>query len=137
LAAKLFWLRPSGAASWLSPEEVVARLKKVFDHVSADHEGARKLGDRFVSKYRMLLQAGLGAKNSTPLEIVERQWRDAVIVQAWDVSASTVPFQIVVKSEHRLELVFPAKAPFQEKRRAAEKAAVALGYAIEHFDPEE
>src|SRR5438445_13817813 len=73
LAAKIFRLRPSDPASWLSPAEVVAQLRKVFDHVSADTEGARKLGDRFLSKYRMLLQAGLGDKNSTPLEIVERQ----------------------------------------------------------------
>ena len=137
MAAKIFRLRASDGASWLSPAEVVARLKTVFDHVSADPEGARKLGDRFVSKYRRLLQAGLGDKNSTPLETVERQWRDAVIVQASDVSASTAPFQVVVKSAHHLELMFPAKAPFQKKRRAAEKAARALGYAIEHFDPDE
>jgi hypothetical protein len=137
LAVKIFWLRPSDGARWHTPNEVAARLTKVFDHVSAEREEARILGERFVDRYRALLQAGLGDQSSPPLEVIERQWNGALMLRAWDDSKTTAPIEFIVQTEHKLELRFPPKCPFQTKRRSAEKIASALGYTIEHFDPSE
>ena len=136
MATKVFWLRPTEEGRWHSPEEVVGRLTKVFDHVSADREEARILGENFIRTYRKLLGAGLGFGDSTPLHQVEHQWSEALVLRARDDSGATAPFEVVVRTEDTLELRFPSKTPFQKKRRSAEKVAKALGYAIEHFDPE-
>jgi hypothetical protein len=136
LAVKIFWLKPNDAA-WLSPDEVVARLRDCFDNVTEDREAARMLGDRFLKTYRALIEAGHGDEESTPLDVVERQWRDAILVKVSDNTGAAASFEVMVQNEYRLELVFPAKAAFQKKRRAAEKMAKALGYEIEHFDPAE
>ena len=105
----------------------------MFDHVSADREEARVLGIQFLNTYRALLE--LGDKNSTPLEVIERQWRDALVVRVSDDAEATAPVEVIVKTEDTLQLKFPAKAPFNKKHRSAEKLAGALGYTIEHFDP--
>lgn len=95
------------------------------------------MGNKFVSGYRALMEAGLGDASSTPLDVVERQWRDAVLLCVSDDSEATAPFEVVVRSEDRLELRFPPKTSFQKKRRSAEKAATVLEYTIEHFDIED
>ena len=134
MARKVFWLHPCDGACWHSPDEVVRRLTSVFDHVSADREEARILGKSFLSTYRALLE--LGDKNATPLEVVERQWTDALVLRVSDDSDASAPFEVIVLTEDTLRLKFPPKAPFQNKRRSAEKMAKALGYTIEHFDPD-
>jgi hypothetical protein len=134
LANKVFWLRPPDGACWHSPDEVVRRVANVFDHVSADRDEACALGKSFLSTYRALLE--LGDKNATPLEVVERQWSDALVLRVSDDSEATAPIEVVVMTEDTLQLKFPPKASFQKKRRSAEKFAQALGYVIEHFDPD-
>lgn len=135
MAAKVFWLHPTDRACWHSPDEVVRRLSTVFDHVSADREEARVLGQKLLNTYRALLESG--DKNATPLEVVERQWSDALVLRVSDDSEATAPIEVVVMTEDTLRLKFPPKAPFQKKRRSAEKVAEALGYTIEHFDPDD
>jgi hypothetical protein len=135
LAAKVFELRPCDGACWHSPDEVVRRLTGTFDHVSADRDEARILGEKFLSTYLALLE--LGNNDSTPLEVVKRQWNGAIVVRVSDDSAGTAPFEAVVLTDDTLRLQFPPKAPFQNKRRSAEKVAKALGYVIEHFDPDD
>jgi len=134
LARKVFWLHPRDGAYWHSPDEVVRRLTGVFDHVSADREEARILGNSFLRTYRALLE--LDNKNATPLEVVERQWSDALVLRVSDESDATAPVEVVVMTEDTLRLKFPPKASFPKKRRSAEKLAKALGYIIEHFDPD-
>jgi hypothetical protein len=134
LANKVFWLRPSDGGCWHSPDEVVRRVTNVFDHVSADREEARALGKSFLSTYRALLE--LGDKNATPLEVVERQWSDALVLRVSDDLEPTAPIEVVVMTEDTLRLKFPPKAAFQKKRRSAEKLAQALEYVVEHFDPD-
>jgi hypothetical protein len=111
------------------------RLTIVFDHVSADRDEARILGESFLSTYRDLLK--LGNSDATPLDVVERQWNGAIVLRVSDDSATTAPIKMVVMTDDALRLQFPPKAPFQTKRRSAEKMAKALGYAIEHFDPDD
>jgi hypothetical protein len=135
LAAKVFWLRPCDGACRHSPDEVVRRLTGTFDHVSADRDEARILGDKFLSTYRALLE--LGNNNSMPLDVVERQWNGAIVVRVSDDSAATAPFEVVVLTDDILRLQFPPEAPFQKKRHSAEKMAKALGYVIEHLDPDD
>jgi hypothetical protein len=137
LPAKVFWLHPCNGGTWRSPDEVLARLSAAFDHVKADRNEARSMGEKFLKTYRALMEYGLGDANSVPLEVVERQWRDAVLLDVSDNSEATAEFQVIVRSEHKLELQFPVKSPYQKKRRSAEKAAKALDYTIEHFDVED
>lgn len=133
---KVFWLQAKDPDGWLPPRTVVARLQAAFDHVETDWEVGRLLVESFVSKYRLLIKAGPGNANSTPLEVVERRWRDAVVVRVWDDADRTAPVEVVVQTGHRLELRFAPKTAFQRKRRTAQKIATALGYGIEHFDPD-
>jgi hypothetical protein len=134
---KVFWLQPHDGDGWLSPGDVVARLRSAFDNLRVDREAARALGEDVVGKYRRLVDAGLRHQGSVAVDVFERRWRDAVIVRAWDDAETTAPFEAVVKTEDRLELRFPPKMHFQRKRRTAEKVAAALGYRILHFDPED
>ncbi len=133
MATKVFWLHPGDGGCWHSPGDVVSLLASVFDHVSPNREEAHTVGQRFLSSYRALLE--LGNTNATPLEVVERQWKDAIVLRVWDDSGATAAVEVVVKTEDTLQLQFPPRASFQKKRRSAEKMAHALGYVIEHFDP--
>lgn len=134
---KVFWLSAKEPANWLSPKLAVDRLSNAFDHVTTDWEAGRQFGAEIISTYQRILEAGLEGQTSTPLEVVEREWRDAVVLRGWDDSDATAPFEVVLNTEGQLKLKFAPKTPFQKKRRTAEKVAAALGYQIEHFDPDD
>jgi hypothetical protein len=134
---KVFWLHPAAAGGWLSPAEVVERLRAVFDSVSADRDEGRELGELYVNLYRAMRAAGVGASDSAPVETVERQWSDAVVIRAADAGESSAPFETLVRRDYRLELRFARGTHFRRKQRAAAKAAAALGYVVDCFEPEE
>jgi hypothetical protein len=137
LAAKVFWLRPKEGCRWHSPADVVVKLGEVFEAVTIDRDEAIRIGRQFVDTYALLLKSGRGCTSSPPLEVVERQWRDAVVLRVSDGGDAGAPFEVVVCTEDKLRLGFASKTPVQKKRRSAEKAAAALEYDIEYFDPDE
>ena len=134
---KAFSIQPTGTGPWLSPKEVVSRLAGTFDRFKADAEAGRSFGENFVNKYRQLLAVGLGDESSIPLEVVERQWCEAVLVTAADDSEETAPFYAYVQTEHPLELRFGGDTSYEQQRRSADKVALALGYSVEEVDPDE
>lgn len=113
MAVKVFWVRPDGA-TFLPPKQVIVRLRKAFSYVSVDREAGRKLGEQFVDTYRSLLEAS-GDRNSTPLEVVERQWRDAAVVCVSDESDAIAPAEFVLRTADKLELRFALKSPLFQK----------------------
>jgi hypothetical protein len=112
-------------------------LTKAFDEINADETAAREFGRNFVDKYRQLLAAGLGDSTSTPLELVECQWRDAILVFGKDKSRENAPFQVYVQTESPMELRFDGESTYHQRRRTATKIATALEYSVEEFDPNE
>ena len=130
---KLFWLSPADGQAWLSPQQVVERWSEAFARVTADADAARPLGERFLARYRALLAAGQG-HNPTPLEVVERQWAGALVVEVWIDAAAPPAFRVVVCTDHRLELQFGRGVPPRKRRGLATAAAKALGYRVETVD---
>jgi hypothetical protein len=133
----VFRLQPSDASRWHTPHAVVECLTTAFDEINADEKAGREFGRNFVDKYRQLLAAGLGDSTSTPLELVERQWRDAILVFGRDNSKENAPFHVYVQTESPMELRFDGESTYQQRRRTAKKIATALEYAVEELDPDE
>ncbi len=131
---KVFWLRPADDESWLAPSDVVERLRGAFDHLVADEEEGLGYADIYVSTYRRMREAGIGPPDAPPVELVEREWRDAVVVRAGDDGAATAAFEVLVRRGYRLEPRFAAGTHFRRKQRTAAKAAQALGYVVDCLD---
>jgi hypothetical protein len=132
---KVFRLHPADDQGWLVPATVVERLRGAFDHVVADEEEGLGYAAIYVSTYRSMRAAGVGPPDATPVELVERQWRDATVIRAGDDAAGTAPFEVLVRREYRLELRFATGTHFRRKQRTAAKVASALGYVIDCLDP--
>jgi hypothetical protein len=128
---KIFRLSPGADQAWLEPADVVERLRGAFDHVNADEEEGREYAAMYVGTYRRMREAGLGGPGAASIEEVERQWRDAVVVRAGDDDEAGAPFEALLRREYRLELRFATGAHFGRRRRAARKAAAALGYLVD------
>jgi hypothetical protein len=129
----VYWLSAAEGNAWLSPEDVVNRLRAAFDHVLVDRDAGQALAQQFLAKYRKLEEAGLGV-NAIPLREVERQWSVTLLVQAWDDSGPTARFQTVVRVDHYLQLHFAPKTASVRKRRTIKKVADALGYRAVPID---
>src|SRR5262249_38671080 len=133
---KVYWLMPLEGQPWLTPEEVVARLEAAFPRARFSAEAAQERGQRFLAKYRALLAADPQHGNATPLEVVERQWSGALLVEVWADPEGVARFQTVAFTEHRLELEFGKGMPARGRRGLANDAAKALGYWLEAVDGE-
>jgi hypothetical protein len=134
---KVFRLLPSDTSQWHTPHEVVSLLTKAYDEIEADENAGREFGEKFIDKYRQLLAAGLGDSTSTPLDVVERQWRDTILVFGRDQSIETAPFYVYVQTESPMELGFDGESTYHQRRRTAKKMATTLEYTVEEFDPDE
>jgi hypothetical protein len=128
---KIFRLRPDTGGEWLAPADIVERLRAAFDHADADEEEGREYAAIYVSTYQRMLEAGVGAPGAAPVEAIERQWRDAVVVRARDDGEATAPFEALLRREYRVELRFAAGTHFKRRQRTAQKAAAALGYVVD------
>jgi hypothetical protein len=131
---KIYFLTPSDGDDWLSPEEVAERLRASFAHVDVSAEAARKQGGELISKYRTLVQAGLGSANSTSLEELDRRWSGALSVVAWVDDDRAEWFSTVACKGYRLELVFGPAVSGRKRRSLADKAARALSYLVNSVD---
>jgi hypothetical protein len=131
---KVYWLTPADGKSWLTPDEVVARLQSHFPRARSDAAAAQERGRRFLGRYRALLASGLGVSNSTPLESVERRWSGALLVEVCADAEGVARFQTVAYIDYRLELEFGRGVPARSRRALANQTARALGYALKAID---
>jgi hypothetical protein len=118
----------------LPPEKVVALWKAAYPRVFVDADEARAIGERFLRTYRDLLAAGLGNRESTPIEVVEREWAGALLVEVLLNKENTMGFRTVVKNDCQLELEFGAGVPGRKRRGLALEAARVLGYRVQSVD---
>jgi hypothetical protein len=82
---------------------------------------------------RQLLAAGQDY-NPTPLEVVERRWSGALLVEVWADGEGAARFRTVAFTGHRLELEFGSGVPPRSRRTLVAVAARALGYRVESVD---
>lgn len=131
---KTYWLSPSEGQPWLSPDEVVARLRPCFPRVLWDAGAAQERARRFIDRYRDLIASGLADENSTPIKVVEHRWSGALLVEVWADVGGVARFQTTVCNEYRLELEFGRGIPARSRRELANAAARVLGYRVESFE---
>ena len=140
---KFYYLSPPDGFPWLAPDQVVARLKSNFPRVLFDAAAAQERGQQFIGKYRDLLGGGLGSAGATPLEVIERMWSGALVVEVWADPDGVARFQTIAYTDcHiaytdcRMHLEFGHGVPPRSQRSLALRAAQALGYVVESWDPD-
>src|SRR6516162_7461955 len=107
---KVYWLSPADGQSWLSPPEVVERWRECFPRVAADADAARARGERFMRKYRELEAAGVG-RDPTPVDVMERRWSGALLVEVWADADGAARFGALVCTDYCLQLEFGRGVP--------------------------
>lgn len=127
---KVYQLAPERDSEWLLPAQVAEAFASNFFAVDVDAQAAARLGERFLLKYRQLLDVGCGSKRSTPIEEIEHQWSGAVCLTVKIDEEHDALMKTVALNDAPLELEFSDTVSRRRHRAIAQRATDALGYKL-------